>query len=312
MIPGNPELASYPLLPRLLPLALVLGQPPLGPSPSVWLDVLPTVIGEPSIATVEPDETLLDVAFRHRIGFEQLIRLNPDIDVWIPDAGTTVTLPTEMIPPAGGRKGLVINLPEMRLYDFNAPGGTAVLAIAIGDEVDPTPIGEFRVGEKRIDPVWTVPESIRMERPGLPARVPPGPENPLGDRWMTLGATSYGIHGTNNRWSIGRMATHGCVRLYEDAARDLYDRTPRNTPVAIVYQSVKIGRRGDRIYLEAHPDIYGRNPDPAAAALARLFALGLYGSVDPDRVRQIVDEALGIPVLIGVAPPQRTPSDLTS
>lgn len=285
---------------RNLILALALE---LASAADPWrLELLPTVIGAPSSAIVQPGDTLLDIAFRYRVGFAHLERLNPEVDVWIPAPGTAVRLPSEMIPPRGSRAGLVVNLPEMRLYDFTAPGGVAVFPVAIGDAQDPTPIGEFPIGTKRIDPVWFVPESIRAERPELPARVPAGPENPLGDRWMTLGATSYGIHGTNNRWSIGRMSTHGCIRLYEDAARELYDRAPSGTPVTVVYQPLKLGRRGEDLYLEAHPDIYGQAPDPVPPALALLFALGLYGSIDPDQVREAVTEALGVPVRIGTAP----------
>jgi L,D-transpeptidase ErfK/SrfK len=156
----------------------------------------------------------------------------------------------------------VINLPEMRIYDFLADrGAPPVLAIAIGDVEDQTPVGEFRVGNKRLDPYWYVPDSIREENPNLPAVVPPGPETPLGDRWLTLGNSSYGIHGTNNVWSIGRLSTHGCIRLYNDDMRALYDRTKVGSRVRIVYQPVKLGIRQGALYLEAHRDVYGLTPD---------------------------------------------------
>jgi L,D-transpeptidase ErfK/SrfK len=236
MIFGRPGFAYFPVVALNLVLALAVE---LASAADPWrLELLPTVIGAPSSAIVQPGDTLLDIAFGHRVGFAHLERMNPEVDVWIPAPGTVVRLPSEMIPPRGSRVGLVVNLPEMRLYDFTAPGSVSAFPVAIGDAEDPTPIGEFPIGAKRIDPVWFVPESIRAERPELPARVPAGPENPLGDRWMTLGGTSYGIHGTNNRWSIGRTSTHGCIRLYEDAARELYDRVPSGTPVTVVYQPV--------------------------------------------------------------------------
>ncbi len=214
-------------------------------------------------------------------------------------------LPTEYILPNVPREGLVINLPEMRLYDFTVdPDQPTVLSVAIGDAEDPTPVGEFRVGNKRIDPVWTVPESIRIERPDLPPVVAAGPDNPLGDRWMTLGNTSYGIHGTNNVWSIGRVATHGCVRLYNDDMRALFDRTRAGTKVRIVYQAVKLGQRNGELYVESHPDEYDMAFDAPSAALVQLIVLDALGvvdgrSIDTDEVRRVIAEARGTPVRIG-------------
>jgi L,D-transpeptidase ErfK/SrfK len=208
----------------------------IGPSAAVAgprLEMLPPLMGEPYSVTVQPGDTLLDIAFEHRVGFEQLARLNPGVDIWLPEPGTPIEVPTRVAPPGAPPEGLVVNIPEMRLYDFTVPGEPGVNAIAIGDPEAQTPTGDFRLGLKRIFPTWHVPESIRQERPELPPAVPPGPENPLGDHWMTLGTSSYGIHGTNNRWSIGRMSTHGCIRLYGDVMRDLYDRVPEGTRVQI-------------------------------------------------------------------------------
>jgi L,D-transpeptidase ErfK/SrfK len=206
------------------------------------------------------------------------------------------------VPPDGPREGLVINVPEMRLYDFTQPGGPEIFGVAVGDGADPTPLGSFRVGEKRVDPVWRVPDSIREERPELPALVPPGPDNPLGGHWITIGATSYGIHGTNNRWSIGREATHGCVRLYEDEMERLFRRTRPGTPIHIVYQTVKWGRDRDAIVLEVHPDLYGRVADPLEEALRLPRELGLLGALDLGNVERVVAEARGFPVVVGRRP----------
>ena len=260
---------------------------------------LASVVGAPSSDLVAPGETLLDVAARHRLGFERVARMNPDVDVWIPDAGTVVRLPTQHVLPEGLRRGLVVNVPEMQLYDFTRDGELEVLAVAIGDEMDPSLIGEFRVGRKRERPAWHVPKSILAERPELPPVVPPGPDNPLGDHWLTIGSTSYGIHGTNNRWSIGREATHGCLRLYNEDVARLYARTPEGTRIRLVYQTVKVGRLEGWIVVEAHPDRYGRDPDRLTNALARLDALGLLANVDTDALRRAIDESRGEPVAVG-------------
>jgi L,D-transpeptidase ErfK/SrfK len=259
------------------------------------------LVGQPSTALVASDETLLDVAYQHRLGYQAVERANPGVDPWIPIPGTVVQLPTRMILPDGDEKGIVINLPEMRLFDYTVKNGPEVFALAIGDEADPSLLGEFVVGVKRKNPVWRVPASIRADKPELPAEVPAGPDNPLGSRWMTIGRTSYGIHGTNVRWSIGREATHGCLRLYEDEIARLYDRVREGTRIQIVYQTTKWGRDEEHIYLEVHPDLYGRRLDQFAA-LAVPRALGLLELLDLELVLRALEEARGVPVPVGTFP----------
>ena len=259
------------------------------------------LLGRSDSALVEPGDTLLDVAYRRRVGYQAVERLNPGVDPWIPVPGTVVLLPTRYILPDSDEQGLVINLPEMRLFDYTVKNGPEVFALAIGDEADPSLLGEFVVGVKRKNPVWRVPASIRAEKPELPAEVPAGPDNPLGSRWMTIGRTSYGIHGTNVRWSIGREATHGCLRLYEDEIARLYDRVREGTRIQIVYQTTKWGRDEEHIYLEVHPDLYGRSLDQFAA-LAVPRALGLLELLDLELVLHALEEARGVPVPVGTFP----------
>lgn len=264
---------------------------------------LAALVGAPRADVIGQGDTLLDVAERHRLGFERVARLNPTLDPWIPPIGAVVRLPSWHVLPDAPPIGLVVNLPELQLYDYGPGASTPeVFALAIGDELDPSLVGEFRVGRKRKDPVWNVPESIRAERPELPAQVPPGPDNPLGPYWLTIGRTSYGIHGTNNRWSIGREATHGCLRLYNDAIERVYARTKSGTPIRILYETVKLGRSGGIVYVEAHPDRYGRDPDRLARTTARLAALGIADDAALAELRATVEAARGEPVGIAVLP----------
>jgi L,D-transpeptidase ErfK/SrfK len=214
-----------------------------------------------------------------------------------------VRLPTYHVLPDAPHEGLVVNLPELQLYDYGVDRERPeVLALAIGDELDPSLIGRFRVGNKRANPVWNVPASIRAERPELPAQVPPGPDNPLGPYWLTIGQTSYGIHGTNNRWSIGREATHGCLRLYNDVVERLFERTRTGTPIRIVYQTVKLGVQDGIVYVEAHPDRYRRDPDRVEHAIAQLEQHGLVDEDVRSRLRDVIERASGEPVAIAVLP----------
>lgn len=269
------------------------------------------VVGRAEVEIVAPGDTLLDIAARHRLGFERVARLNPGVDPWIPEPGTRIRLPTRHVLPDAPQVGLVVNLPELQLYDYGVDrDDPEVLALAIGDELDPSLIGQFRIGRKRADPIWYVPASIRAERPELPAQVPAGPDNPLGPFWLTIGETSYGLHGTNNRWSIGREATHGCLRMYNDVVARVYERTPSGTPIRLVYQTVKLGLDGGIVYVEAHPDRYGRDPDRLARSRRQLAALGFDDAESLALLAAAIEEARGEPVAIGVLPEGGTPTDL--
>ncbi len=259
------------------------------------------LVGQPQSELIEPEDTLLDVAFAHRLPFDLVSRANPGVDPWIPPIGTIVALPTQVILPNAEPNGLVINVPEMRLYDFTVEP-MEIFAAAIGDMADPSLHGKYKIGAKRKDPDWHVPQSIRAEKPELPAVVPAGPDNPLGSRWMTIGNTSFGIHGTNFRWSIGRTATHGCIRLYEDEIQKLFDRIPSGTPVEFVYQPIKWGAIGDKIYVEVHPDLYAKRPDRLSEAIRVPMELGILPGVDIAKVWTAVKEMRGVPIEVGRLP----------
>ncbi len=260
------------------------------------------IVGQPQTTVVQPEDSLIDIAYRFRLGYSAVEALNPGVDVWLPQPGTLIRLPTVSVLPEVEPVGLVINIPEMRLYDFTVKGLPEVFAIAIGDEIDNSLLGDFKVGNKRANPIWYVPASIRAEKPDLPAQVPPGPDNPLGDRWMNVGTTSYGIHGTNTPYSIGRLATHGCIRLYNDEMRRLWERTASGTKLKLVYQPVKLGRRGNGLFLEAYPDVYNREPNRVGELMAKLRELGFTTYVDAELMQQVIKDAIGYPIQIGTVP----------
>jgi L,D-transpeptidase ErfK/SrfK len=222
--------------------------------------------GEQLIGKIEHDrashdETLLDIALRHDLGHEEIVAANPDIDPWLPPDGALVTLPTQHILPDTPREGIVINMPELRLYYYPEakPGEQPVVItypISIGSEGRDLPAGLSRITEKKVKPSWNVPEAIRAEheREGddLPAVIPPGPDNPLGDYAMRLSGSSYLIHGTNRSFSIGMRISHGCIRMYPADIEALFPQVPIGTPVRIINQPFKAGWRTDELYVEAH------------------------------------------------------------
>lgn len=93
--------------------------------------------------------------------------------------------------------------------------------------------GQQVITRKEKWPTWTPPASMRKRNPSLPQTVSGGPDNPLGARALYLGDTLYRIHGTNDPNSIGRAASSGCFRMYNEDVIDLYNRVPIGTVVVV-------------------------------------------------------------------------------
>ncbi|MCX4188300.1 L,D-transpeptidase family protein [Methylophaga sp. OBS4] len=245
-------------------------------------DEASSVIGHNMVIYSHAEDTLLDIARRFDLGYGDIVDANPDIDPWLPGDNTRVILPTRFILPDAVREGIVINIAEMRLYYYpkrtgNPPQRVITHPIGIGREGWATPLGKARVTEKRKDPTWTPPESIRQEHlekgDPLPRVVPAGPDNPLGAYAMRLSMPGYLLHGTNKPFGVGLRVSHGCIRLFPEDIEHLFAVTPSNTPVEIVYQPYKAGARNGQLYLEAHKpqqDIdqrQGNNMTPMVSAI---------------------------------------------
>ncbi len=211
------------------------------------------VIGEISWYLAHYEDTMPELARRFDLGFVELMAANPGVDAWLPGEGRQILIPSAYVLPDAPRRGIVINLAELRLYYFRRDGSIETVPVGIGRDYWQTPEIETVVSRKRKDPVWIPPASIRAEKPDLPAQIGPGPDNPLGDFAMNLAYGSYVIHGTNKPLGVGRRVSHGCIRLYpEDIAR-LFPEVPTGTPVRIVDQEIKLGWSGGSLFLEAHP-----------------------------------------------------------
>ena len=102
--------------------------------------------------------------------------------------------------------------------------------VAVGQSAYPTPTGEFVITEKIENPTWTPPNSPWAA--GLEA-IPPGVNNPLGTRWIGTSAPLVGIHGTNEDWTIGTAASHGCIRMHISDVEALYPHVTVGMPVEI-------------------------------------------------------------------------------
>ena len=256
------------------------------------------VVGSFRNHTVVPKENLLDIARKYGLGFNEIRILYPKMDSWLPTPGRRLTIPTRWILPSTKHYGLVINLPELRLYHFFPKYSmVTTFPVGIGDLGWETPEVTGKVIHRQVDPTWVVPKSLREKY--KVASIPPGPNNPLGKYWIGLSMDGYGIHGTNFPWGVGRLISHGCIRLYPEHISLLYNEVYVKTPVEIIYEPVKIGILGDSIFMEVHPDIYGRIPDMYLHAKQRLMDLDLWNSVPVETVKEILRKRNGIPIHVG-------------
>jgi L,D-transpeptidase ErfK/SrfK len=264
---------------------------------------LPGVVGKLGRYRVTAGQNLLDIAREGGLGFRELRDANPRIDEWEPKAGVELTLPTRRILPRPNTyQGIVINIPEFRLYLFPLDTKSGERApvmtwpVGIGAEYAQSPIRAFRVKSKDEKPTWVVPDSIYRKMEDPKRVVPPGPDNPLGDYRIRLDFDLYAIHGTNDPWTVGRLTTHGCVRLYPEDIEYLYPIVDRGYPGEFVYQPVKIGERKGRVFIEVHQDVYQVFEDLQAHAHSVVARAQLVDRVDPDRLFLAVKQQLGIPI----------------
>jgi len=273
------------------------------------------LIGEPRSALARHEDTLIDIAREHGLGYEEIVNANPGVDPWLPGAGVSIELPKHRVLPMAPREGIVINLPEHRLYYYPraARDETPVVwsyPVSIGKMDWNTPLGSTRIAQKVKNPTWTPPKSVREEHAKrgeiLPAVVPAGPDNPLGLFAMRLGIPggAYLIHGTNRPAGIGMQVTHGCMRLYPEDIEELFGMVAVNTPVKIVNQPFKIGWRAGELWVEVHPPLKEDVVEPPTLTdLTRLVVEATRESLTPvdwTRVQQAFAEARGIPVVVSM------------
>lgn len=215
------------------------------------------IVGSTATIVAKADDTFSSIALEYQIGFDAIASANPTLNPWFPGAGTELILPVQHILPDISYEGIVINLPELRLYYFPKDSGKVfVFPVGIGRAGWETPLADTRVTRIDKNPAWHPPVSIINEYKDaglyLPPRIPPGPDNPLGDTSIRLALAGYLLHGTNRPEGVGMKVSHGCIRLYPEHIRDLAAMVQQGTRVRIINQPVKWGNDGNTILVEAH------------------------------------------------------------
>jgi len=280
-----------------------------------------TVIGAPREYIFQEKDTILDIARYFDLGYNELHEAYPGIDPWLPPKGEIVTVPTFWVIPPSGYEGVVVNIPEMRLYYFPtsrhdlSQRTVITFPVGLGREDWPTPQAKFKVRGKTENPTWVIPESIKKERiqenGWTESSIPGGhPDNPLGTHRIELTLPLYTIHGTNNPWAVGRLVTHGCIRLYPEDIKQFFPIARPGIVGEFVYEPVKVGVRDGKVYVEVHKDIYNLTPDLYREAQKALQATGLGPFIDRRLLAKALAEKSGVP--FDVTGKKRWKVDLTS
>ncbi|MFZ8885866.1 MAG: L,D-transpeptidase family protein [Steroidobacteraceae bacterium] len=282
------------------------------------------LVGAVQVTIARHEDTLPDLARRFNVGYEEIVRANPGVDPWLPGEGTRITLPTRFILPDAPRSGVVINLAAMRLFYFLPAGdgeGLDVIThpIGIGKVGWSTPEGKTKIISRVKDPTWTPPVSVRREHAKngdpLPAKVPPGPDNPLGRHMMRFDWPSYLMHGTNKPYGVGMRVSHGCIRLYPEDIEALFDEIKVGTSVTVVNQPYLLGWQGDTLMVQAYGPLEDDERDWAHGPAGlrkkgarskselwkRIVAADAQDSIDWERARALSASPTGIalPISLG-------------
>ncbi len=241
------------------------------------------VVGTDQVHTVAPGEDLYTVSHGYGLGLDHVAFANKMPVKLALTPGQELTIPLRRVlprnPPANG---MVLNVPERGIFLFKGGQFVKFYPVAVGRVDFKTPRGSYKVIEKQKDPTWVPPAWA-----GLGGKaIGPGKTNPLGDRWIGLSATRVGIHGTQSPYSIGDVVSHGCLRMYQEQVRELYDRVSVGTPIRIEYETAKLGRdpASGELVLATFPDIY-KLKDPKVAAARLLRSAGV--NLAPARLAQV-------------------------
>ena len=273
------------------------------------------LFGKIQFATVNPGDTFVTIGMKYDVGFYELVAANPEVDPDNLSPNTILIIPTRYILPHVEHTGIIINLATMRLFYFpENKNYFYTYPIGIGKYDWGTPLGLLRIIQKIQNPVWVVPDSIMKYRQEhgdpVPKVVLPGPDNPLGEFAMRLSKPTYLIHGTNDPGSVGRRSSAGCIHLYPEDIKRLFDMIPMGTRVLVINQPYQVGTQGGKLYIEAHlPLKEQRDTSENTSAIVTALISSALGSDDNLKINwqkagEVVKEHTGIPTRVGELPLQ--------
>lgn len=306
---------KYPIIPSLLAgCSMLLSSTAFAaefPLPAAGSNM----VGQLQVVIARHQDTLLDIARHYDVGYNEIRAANPGVDPWLPGAGTHVLVPTQYILPPKPWTGIIIDIPERRLFYFPA-GQNVVYTYPVGifRPKWPNPLGSTRIIAKVRNPTWTVPKNIQEEHAKagepIPAFFPAGPDNPMGELALETGWSQIFIHGTNKPWGVGMRVSHGCFHVYPENEVQLFKMVKVGTPVRTIDQPYIVGTSGNgRLYLQSFAPIeaYNKdsNPQQRAVDAISLFEKQVQQSwtINWQQVIDLVEKPNTIPTAININAP---------
>lgn len=270
-----------------------------------------TLIGYMQTTEAAPTDSPVSLAQHYNLGLNAIVNANPGTTELRIVNSNYVKIPTEFLLPAMPRKGIVINLAEMRMYYYPEGNGKVMtFPIGIGKIGKTIPIRNTAITRKVVNPTWTPPEDIRQfnreQGIDLPKTMAAGPDNPLGPYAIYLRIPTYLIHSTIFPESIGRRASFGCIRMNESDIKEFFPLVEQGTPVAIINAPNKVGWDDNKLYLEAHPPLEEHdqglqsNLDNMVSLVENAFASQATTFVDWQLAADILQMPDGVPHEIGI------------
>ena len=288
------------------------------------IDATTDIVGVVQKTKATKEDTLTDIARRFNVGYEEIVRANPDVDPWLPGEGREIVVPSQFILPNAPREGIVINAAAMRLFYYPKvkKGEQQVVhtyPIGIGKVGWKTPEGTTKIVRRKKDPEWRptasiIKEHLKERGEKLEAVVKAGPDNPLGRYAFYLGWPTYMIHGTNKPAGVGLRSSHGCIRLYPEDIAQLFELAPIGTPVRVVNQPYVFGWHDGALHIQAFDVLEDDKRDWKKAqakllnkAMAERIKTELAArkeKIDWEAVAKLSEEPRGIPVSVTGGPDQ--------
>lgn len=272
------------------------------------------IIGDVQYQSASTRENIAKTAYQYDVGYNAIVSANPQYHrTMLFNSDLNLQIPTKHLLPDRAKRGIVINLPEMRMYYFPKDSNTVrTYPIGIGKVGKNIPMQKAYVARKATNPTWYPPQDIidfnREQGVNLPKVMPPGPDNPLGTYAIYMSIPTYLIHSTIFPESIGRRASFGCIRMYEADIEEFYPTVSRGVPIDIIDEPVKLGWQTNKLYLEMYDileDSHNANKItlPSVVNTVTDKAKNDTTLIDWQGIMFVVNEKDGIPHEIGVKLP---------
>ncbi|MDI6890420.1 MAG: L,D-transpeptidase family protein [Thermodesulfovibrionales bacterium] len=262
------------------------------------------IIGGETLYVIEKDDTLQLIGAKLGVDWNSIAKEN-NIDISKPlKIGQELRVNNRKIVPKIVDNGIIINIPDRMLYYFKK-GSLKAFTVGLGMPSWRgmtrwrTPLGQFKITDKRKNPTWHVPESMqwKMMMEGKPVKkiVPPGPDNPLGRYAIDTSIPRVVIHETIWPTTVYQFRSHGCVRVLSEHIEEFFEEVEINTSGEIIYSPVKVAvSEVGRVFLEVHRDIYGNFKDLRDEAKRLIKERGVSDKVDWQKADLIIKEKSGV------------------